>query len=40
MATLERLGYTRAFIRALLEHEPSPDDEDLRRQVAYQDWYE
>ena len=40
IATLERLGLDRSFIRALLEPARPSDDEDLRRQVSYQDWYE
>ena len=40
MATLERLGVTRAFIRTLLEPDPPSEDDDLRGQVAYQDWFE
>jgi len=40
IATLERLGLDRSFIRALLESERPSDDEDLRRQVSYQDWFE
>ncbi len=40
IATLERLGLDRSFIRALLEPDRPPDDDDLRRQVSYQDWFE
>lgn len=40
IAILERLGLDRSFIRSLLEPGDPCDDEDLRRQVSYQDWYE
>jgi hypothetical protein len=40
LAALERLGVDRSFLRALLDRAPRPEDEDLRRQVSYQDWYE
>ncbi|MEN6343612.1 MAG: hypothetical protein ABFC89_13770 [Methanospirillum sp.] len=40
IAVLERLGVTRAFIRTLLDPDRPTEDDDLRRQVAYQDWFE
>lgn len=40
IAALERLGASRAFIRTLLEPARPSDDEDLRQQAAYQDWFE
>jgi hypothetical protein len=40
-ATLERLGLDRAFIRDLLDPARfDEDDEDVREQVSYQDWFE
>jgi len=40
IAALERLGLDRSFIRVLLEPGQPSDDEDIRRQVSYQDWFE
>lgn len=39
-AVLERLGIDRSFIGDLLEKARQSDEDDLRRQVSYQDWYE
>jgi|GEM_PF-716384 hypothetical protein len=40
IAILGQIGADRSFIRELLERETAGDDDDLRRQAAYQDWYE
>jgi hypothetical protein len=40
LAALERMGWDRSFISTLLDEERRRDDEDLRRQVSYQDWFE
>jgi len=40
IAALERLGISRAFIRTLLDLNRLSEDDDLRRQIAYQDWFE
>ena len=40
LSTLDRLGWDRSFIRALLEPGRSSEPDDLRRQVAWQDWFE
>ena len=40
LATLERLGVDRSFIRVLLEPGLPADDEEARELVSYQDWFE
>jgi hypothetical protein len=40
ITVLGRLGIDRSFIGDLLENARQSDDDDLRRQVSYQDWYE
>lgn len=40
MAILGRLGVDRSFLRTLLDRSPRNEDDDLRRQVAWQDWFE
>ncbi|HOT95134.1 MAG TPA: hypothetical protein PK089_08115 [Methanoregulaceae archaeon] len=37
---LERLGWSRAFVRSLLSTDRRNDADDLRHQVAWQDWFE
>ncbi len=40
LATLERLGWDRSVVRALLDPERHDESDGLRRQVAWQDWFE
>ncbi len=40
LATLERLGVDRSFIRVLLEPGFPVDDEEARELASYQDWFE
>ncbi|KAF5047003.1 hypothetical protein DSECCO2_464960 [anaerobic digester metagenome] len=37
---LERLGWDRSFVRSLLSADHRSDADDIRHQVAWQDWFE
>ncbi|NLX49305.1 MAG: hypothetical protein GXY82_05425 [Methanospirillum sp.] len=40
LAALAALGWSRSFVKTLLERAPRLDDDEVRRQVAFEDWYE
>lgn len=40
IAALERFGWDRTFVRTLLNVGPRSDVDDVRQQVAWQDWFE
>ena len=40
ITALERLGWDRSFVRSLLTADRRSDTDDVRQQVAWQDWFE